>query len=148
MQEPANSWQACHPGDVHRVVTRLRNRRVRRALRRDCAIGSVLMMFVLSSYVGVEAWANQPTDIGGIMCFEMSKIRDVIVRGGTLPPETASSVRRHLAMCTHCRERLEFARTQFQHGGRPQLLHNNGPAGEKNVAEGPHHSPILSTVAY
>jgi hypothetical protein len=102
-------------------VTRIQKKRVHSALRRDVAVGAVLLMFLLSGYVGVETWASQPVDIGGVVCVEVSKIRDLFVRDG-LPPELDARVRRHVAICAHCREGVELARAEYEQNVLPHLL--------------------------
>jgi hypothetical protein len=148
MSDSLNQWQTCEPGHLKRVVWRLQNQRVYRALRRDIAVGTVLVACILSGYVGIDAWANQPADLGGILCFEVSKLRDVVVRGGSLVPEHRQCMQRHLAICAHCREGMELARAQYEQAHAPDSAQESPPADRRVASRAAYFNPVLSTVGF
>ena len=142
-----NEWQGCESGHLKRIVSRLQTRRLVRALKRDVAVGTVLIACVLSSYVGIDAWAKQPADLGGVLCFEISKLRDMIVRNDLIP-EVEVCVHRHLAICAHCRANIQLARLEYLQGAPPApkgaVIPAEGHVAARDVAR----SSLFSTVGY
>ena len=143
-----NQWQPCRPGEVGRLARRLQNRRVHHALRRDFSLAAVLFAFVLSGYVVADTWPDRPMDIGGIVCFEVTKLSNVIVYG-QLAPETEICVRRHLSMCSHCRERIARIRAGQGDGDQNRgtvLDRLSVPEFDVAATESGSRTPLLSVV--
>lgn len=136
LQNHENNWHPCQAGQVHRLVGRLKNRRLLRALRRDFTVAVVLFAFVLSGYVVADTWPNQPVGLGGVVCFEVSRIADTIVNA-KLPPEVEVCVRRHLAICAHCRKHIEELRIESAEGSDREIETSRHDA-----------SPLMHVAAY
>ena len=108
MTNASDDWTACGPQEITKLAARLRGRRQLRAARRAAFIAAATTATM--AIVGLAVWSSAGTDEGpdfaGISCQRVAELEDAYMKT-ELPPELQDQVRRHVALCRICRDRMD-----------------------------------------
>jgi len=100
------SWRECVPGELSELATEHRHRQQRRALLRNLTI-----TVAGCSAVGIAGFLALPRQQkrfapGGLICDEVTRLLPAYI-ANQLDAKRVEQVRKHLASCDHCTERLK-----------------------------------------
>ncbi len=108
MKGASDDWTACGPPEITKLAARLRGRRQLRAARRAAFVAAATTATV--AIVALAVWSSAGTDEGpdfaGISCYRVAELTDAYMKMELLP-ELQDQVRRHVALCPICRERMD-----------------------------------------
>ncbi len=97
-----DSWDACPPGELTRMVRRIDIRRRREALKRMGGVAAAVVVVGLGGYAATE-WLGGPREYhyGGIACSEvMRRMPDYMA--SRLPADLMRRIGVHLEKCPNC----------------------------------------------
>ncbi len=95
-------WDACLPGELHRMVVRVKTRRRRRFLKQLGGAAAAVFVVGAGAYV-TGRWLRRPTEyhFGGIACREVKRqVSDY--RAKRLAPGLMRRISIHLRECPLC----------------------------------------------
>jgi hypothetical protein len=97
-----DQWERCPPGELQRLVHRVRTRQRRQVLKRLAGVGAALVLIGAGGYVAGQWW-HQPTEhhFGGIACSEVMRLLPDY-RANKLDAELARRISIHLEKCPNC----------------------------------------------
>jgi hypothetical protein len=100
--EPQDEWIACCPGELQRMVGRIKNRQRRQFLIQLGAAASTIVVLGAGGYFALRQ-SEQPTEYryGGIACSEVMPLLPEY-RVGKLDPELTRQITVHLEKCPNC----------------------------------------------
>ena len=107
--KPSNNdgWNACPPGELGRMVDRLRADRRKQAIVRGGVVSAVTLMLAVTLWQALPMGnENVQYNYGGITCSQVQLALPQFLND-QLDEETAAKVRVHLAQCEKCRPRAE-----------------------------------------
>lgn len=96
-----DGWQHCPSGQVRSMVNDLQVRRRTRCARRTATV-MLCLLCIGAGYMALQPQRDDRRDYGGIGCTEVHRHASAYV-DGTLDPQIAAQIKRHLAQCDHCR---------------------------------------------
>ena len=99
MAKNLNGWERCPPGDLARLLKKLRHRRQRRIFLQTAAATLVVATGGASLWFALGP-SGDPRP-GGLACEEVEKLTPAYAKG-QLDPATREKVRRHVAVCPRC----------------------------------------------
>jgi putative zinc finger protein len=102
----SGSWRECAPGELTELAAEHRHRQQRRDLLRNlgiavtgCAVVGIAAVFLLPR-------RERKFAPGGLVCDEVTRLLPAYV-ANQLDPKRVEQVKKHLASCEHCSERLK-----------------------------------------
>ena len=100
------SWRECVPGELRELAAEHRHRQQRRALLRNLSIAAAGCAAV--GIAGVFLLPQRQTRFapGGLVCDEVTRLLPAYV-ANQLDAKRVEQVKKHLAACDHCTERLK-----------------------------------------
>jgi hypothetical protein len=100
------SWRECAPGELSEFAAQHRHRQQRRALLRNLSIA--VAGFAAVGIAGVLSVPRREKRFapGGLVCDEVTRLLPAYV-ANQLDAKRVEQVRKHLASCEHCTERLK-----------------------------------------
>lgn len=105
----SNHWENCRPGEVGRLVHRLKYRRRQRTVKAGLvAISACTLLLVagITWYGGQTSQVSRRNFAGGITCRDVLQQATQFVNR-ELDVATSGKIRLHLEQCPNCRERIE-----------------------------------------
>lgn len=108
--QESDQWQACPPGELGRMTSRLRRRRQMQIATRVAVTASVLLIAVGGLSWQFRAQTEPPVvskpgegfNFGGITCAGVHRALPQL-KAGTIDAATLGRVREHLEKCDHCK---------------------------------------------
>src|SRR6267142_6963370 len=103
------TWRECVPGELTELAVQHRHRQQRRALLRNLSIA--VAGFAVVGIAGVLSVPRREKRFapGGLVCDEVTRLLPAYV-ANQLDAKRVEQVRKHLASCEHCTERLKKLR--------------------------------------
>ena len=112
----ADDWSDCSPGEVSKMVNRLRaERRIHQILQTTSAVGIVALMVVSGYFIKQSVLPSESgQNVAGIYCSEVQKLgKDYMAE--KLDKNKSAQIQNHLADCESCRRFIENMK-----GSQPQ----------------------------
>jgi hypothetical protein len=100
------SWRECEPGELTELATEHRHRQQRRVLIRNVTIAVAGCATVGLASVLWRPRREQRFAPGGLVCDEVTRLLPAYV-ANQLDAKHVEQVKKHLASCDHCTERLK-----------------------------------------
>jgi len=100
------SWRECVPGELTELAAQHRHRQQRRDLVRNLSIAVAGCAAVGIAGVLWLPRRERRFDPGGLVCDEVTRLLPAYV-ANQLDAKRVEQVRKHLASCEHCTERLK-----------------------------------------
>ena len=100
------SWRKCVPGELTELAAQHRHRQQRRALVRNLSIAAAGCAVVGVASVLWMQERERRFAPGGLVCDEVTPLLPAYI-ANQLDARRVAQVRKHLASCEHCTERLK-----------------------------------------
>jgi hypothetical protein len=106
-----DSWTACPPGALRRVMGEVRQTQRRAALRRVSSVLAVVCLLGASAWLGAQAFVasrDAPDHLQQHAALRCSDVRQLLVDygHGALADTLREHIAAHLRECPHCRAQL------------------------------------------